>query len=29
VMEGRLDPLINALNEYYQTEKLKEQGQAA
>jgi len=29
VMEGRLDPLFNALNEYYQTEKLKEQGQAA
>jgi peptide chain release factor 1 len=29
VMEGRLDPLINALTEYYQTEKLKEQGQAA
>src|SRR5271166_3524492 len=29
VMEGRLDPLINALTEYYQTEKLKDQGQAA
>src|SRR5690242_6469201 len=29
VMEGRLDPLINALTTYYQTEKLKEQGEAA
>ncbi len=29
VMEGRLDPLISALTEYYQTEKLKEQGEAA
>jgi len=29
VMEGRLDPLVSALTEYYQTEKLKEQGQAA
>ena len=29
VMEGRLDPLINALTNYYQTEKLKEQGEAA
>jgi hypothetical protein len=28
-MEGRLDPLISALTEYYQTEKLKEQGEAA
>jgi peptide chain release factor 1 len=29
VMEGCLDPLISALTEYYQTEKLKEQGEAA
>ncbi len=29
VMEGRLDPLITALTNYYQTEKLKEQGEAA
>src|SRR6202167_5153496 len=29
VMEGRLDPLITALTEHYQTEKLKEQGEAA
>jgi peptide chain release factor 1 len=29
VMEGRLDPLFNALTNYYQTEKLKEQGEAA
>jgi peptide chain release factor 1 len=29
VMEGRLDPLINALTNYYQAEKLKEQGEAA
>src|SRR5579862_8840192 len=29
VMEGRLDPLINALTNYYQTEKLKDQGEAA
>ncbi len=29
VMEGRLDPLFSALTEYYQTEKLKEQGEAA
>jgi len=28
VMEGRLDPLISALTNYYQTEKLKEQGEA-
>jgi peptide chain release factor 1 len=27
VMEGRLQPLIDGLTEYYQTEKLKEQGQ--
>src|ERR1700726_1445434 len=26
VMEGHLDPIISALNTYYQTEKLKEQG---
>ena len=29
IMEGRLDPLINALTNYYQAEKLKEQGEAA
>jgi peptide chain release factor 1 len=29
VMEGRLDPLISALTNYYQAEKLKEQGEAA
>jgi peptide chain release factor 1 len=29
VMEGRLDPLISALSNYYQTEKLKEQGDPA
>jgi peptide chain release factor 1 len=29
VMEGRLDALINALTNYYQAEKLKEQGEAA
>jgi peptide chain release factor 1 len=29
VMEGRLEPLISALTTYYQTEKLKEQGEAA
>jgi len=29
IMEGRLDPLITALTEYYQTEKLKDQGEAA
>ncbi len=27
IMEGRLDPLISALTTYYQTEKLKEQGE--
>jgi len=27
VMEGRLQPFIDALTEYYQTEKLKEQGE--
>src|SRR6202521_4822851 len=27
VMEGRLDPIINALTAYYQTEKLKEQNE--
>jgi peptide chain release factor 1 len=26
VMEGRLDPIIDALTTYYQAEKLKEQG---
>jgi peptide chain release factor 1 len=29
VIQGRLEPLITALTAYYQTEKLKEQGQAA
>ena len=29
VMEGRLDPLISALTEFYQREKLNDQGQAA
>jgi len=29
IMEGRIDPLITALTTYYQTEKLKEQGEAA
>ena len=29
VMEGKLDPIIDALTTYYQTEKLKEQGEAA
>jgi peptide chain release factor 1 len=29
VMEGRLDPLMSALTNYYQTEKLKAQGEAA
>jgi peptide chain release factor 1 len=29
VIQGRLEPLISALTAYYQTEKLKEQGQAA
>ena len=29
IMEGRLDPLITALTTHYQTEKLKDQGQAA
>ena len=29
VMEGRLDPLFSALTNYFQTEKLKEQGEAA
>jgi peptide chain release factor 1 len=27
IMEGRLDPLMSALTTYYQTEKLKEQGE--
>ena len=26
VMEGKLDPIVEALTQYYQTEKLKEQG---
>src|SRR5579862_4634559 len=29
IMEGRLDPLITALTDYYQSEKLKDQGEAA
>jgi len=29
VMEGKLEPFIEALTEHYQTEKLKEQGEAA
>src|SRR5271155_1259376 len=29
IMEGRLDPLISALTNYQQSEKLKEQGEAA
>jgi peptide chain release factor 1 len=29
VMEGRLDPIVDALTTYYQTEKLKEQSEAA
>src|SRR5437016_6984294 len=29
VMEGKLDPIVDALTAYYQTEKLKEQGEAA
>jgi len=29
IMEGRLDPLLTALTTYYQTEKLKDQGEAA
>jgi len=29
VMEGKLDPLVDALTTYYQTEKLKEQSEAA
>jgi peptide chain release factor 1 len=29
IMEGRLDPLITAATDYYQTEKLKDQGEAA
>jgi peptide chain release factor 1 len=29
VIEGHLDPIINALTGYYQTEKLKDHGQAA
>jgi peptide chain release factor 1 len=29
VMEGHLDPIINALTAYYQTEKLRDEGRAA
>ena len=29
VMDGKLDTVIDALTAYYQTEKLKEQGEAA
>jgi peptide chain release factor 1 len=29
VMEGDLEPIIDALTTYYQTEKLKQQGEAA
>ena len=29
VMDGKLDTIIDALTQYYQTEKLKEQGEAA
>ena len=29
VMEGRLEPIVDALTTHYQTEKLKEQGEAA
>ena len=29
VMDGKLDPIVDALTAYYQTEKLKEQGEAA
>ncbi len=29
VMDGKLDPFIEGLTQYYQTEKLKEQGEAA
>ena len=29
IMEGRLDPLITAATDYYQSEKLKDQGEAA
>jgi peptide chain release factor 1 len=29
VMDGKLDPIVDALTTYYQTEKLKEQGEAA
>src|SRR5262249_17059073 len=29
VMDGRLDPIVEALTTYYQTEKLKEQNEAA
>ena len=29
VMEGKLDPLVDALTTHYQAEKLKEQGMTA
>jgi protein subunit release factor A len=29
VMEGKLEPIVDALTTYYQTEKLKEQSEAA
>jgi peptide chain release factor 1 len=29
VMDGKLDPIVDALTAYYQTQKLKEQGEAA
>jgi peptide chain release factor 1 len=29
IIEGRLQPVIDALTSYYQSEKLKDQGQAA
>ncbi len=29
IMDGRLDPVIDALTTYYQAEKLKQQGEAA
>ncbi len=29
VMEGKLDPIVDALTTYFQTQKLKEQGEAA
>jgi peptide chain release factor 1 len=29
VMDGRLDPIVEALTAYYQTEKLKQEGVTA